>query len=227
MENYVKEVVAVFKMNADATNARHMKAYLKNKVDFLGLKTPLREELSKPFLQKENLPKEEDLTDVVSQLWAYPYRELHYFALRILEKQVKHLGEPYLFFTEGLAQEKSWWDTIDFLSTRIIGEILKNKPAQWESYAMRWSAHPNFWVNRIALLFQLKYKENTDFNLLTQVIEQHKGSSEFFIQKAIGWALREYSKTDARTVSQFVYQTKLKNLSQREALRLIKAGKVN
>jgi 3-methyladenine DNA glycosylase AlkD len=221
VNSYVKKVTTVFKLNADDTNANYMRAYMKNKADFLGIKTPLREELSKPFLQKDKIPSLNETIDVVSELWEYPYREIKYFALTVLEKKVKELGEPHLALCENLVQDESWWDTVDFISARIAGRILYRLNHLQGKYCKIWNNHTDIWMNRMGIIHQIKFKEKTNEDILFANCLTHAESKEFFIQKAIGWSLREYSKTNPEAVVQFVEANTFKPLSVREALRLL------
>lgn len=222
VNSYVKKVTTVFKLNADDTNANYMRAYMKSNADFLGIKTPLREELSKPFLLKDKLPSLNETIDVVSELWEYPYREIKYFALTILEKKVKELGAHHLVLCENLVQDESWWDTVDFIAARITGRVLYRLDHLQDKYSTAWNNHPDKWMNRMGIIYQLKFKDKTNQHTLFHNCETHADSKEFFIQKAIGWALREYTKTNPTAVQRFVAETRLKPLSKREALRLVK-----
>ena len=114
---------------------------------------------------------------------------------------------------------KSWWDTVDYIAVKLVGKHFENFPELIPKHIKTWNSSGNLWLNRTAILFQLQYKKKTDINLLFDIIEKQAGSREFFIQKAIGWVLREYSKTDENAVRKFVMQTNLSSLSKREALK--------
>jgi 3-methyladenine DNA glycosylase AlkD len=116
----------------------------------------------------------------------------------------------------------SWWDSVDFLAKYLLGNYLLQFPEETDSVILKFSNSENMWLNRSAILFQLGYKEKTNFDVLKSVCEKHKTSTEFFIQKAIGWALREYAKTNPETVRNFVSNFNLKKLSEKEALKNIK-----
>lgn len=118
--------------------------------------------------------------------------------------------------------EKSWWDTIDFIAVNLVGPYFKQYPDQIPTVTQGWMASQNIWLQRTCILFQLKYKNNVDLVLLDGFIQQLKDSREFFIRKAIGWMLREYSKTDADFVIQYLKDNKLSGLSEREALKWLK-----
>ena len=116
---------------------------------------------------------------------------------------------------------KSWWDTIDFLSPKILGKYFKLYPDEIEKNTQKWILSNNIWLKRSAILFQLKYKETLNTDLLYRIIVPLSNSKEFFINKAIGWILREYGKTNKEWVINFVKKNKLSNLSNREALKHI------
>lgn len=221
MNNLVKEIANVFKLNADDAVASGMKAYMKNQFDFYGIKSPLRKELQKPFLEKSKLPKIENVSQIAIECWQYPKREMHYFALDLLDKVSKKLSPQHLILVEELVQSKSWWDTVDLISTKVSGTILWNNPERINEFASKWNLHPNMWINRMGILFQLKYKQKTNSDILFHHCLTHASSNEFFIQKAIGWALREYSKTNPLLVQSFIEKNNFKPLSVREGMRII------
>ena len=121
---------------------------------------------------------------------------------------------------EYLIVTKSWWDTVDSLAGGTVGIHFLRFPEVREQYLARWRASKNFWLRRTTILFQLGYEQNTDFDLLCDIIRENLGSNEFFINKAIGWALRQYARTDPKAVKKFVNATKeLNPLSRREAMK--------
>ena len=141
-------------------------------------------------------------------------------ALEILIKNLKNNYQTDdIQLIETLITKNSWWDSIDVISKFILGEYLYQFPLETDNVISRFSNSENMWLNRSAILFQLGYKEKTNFDLLKLVCEKHKSSTEFFIQKAIGWALREYAKTNPEAVRNFVSVADLKKLSEKEALK--------
>jgi 3-methyladenine DNA glycosylase AlkD len=115
----------------------------------------------------------------------------------------------------------SWWDSVDTISKFILGAYLEQFPTEIYTVVTRFSNAENIWLNRSVILFQLGYKSKTDFELLQKLCIKHSASEAFFIRKSIGWALREYAKTNPEAVLQFVHQTSLKPLSKKEALKNI------
>lgn len=199
--------------------------YMKNLFPFLGVAEPLRKVILDEMYKSQPIKSREELVDLVTELWAEEYREFQHVSLKILFKYRKFLIEKDIDFIINLIQQKSWWDTVDLLAASILGYLFVKYPLAIETFIPDWIAHSDMWVNRTAIIFQLKYKNKTDTALLKKCIVPHAESKEFFHQKAIGWALREYSKTDAAFVISFVESHKLKALSVREALRLIKKAK--
>jgi len=122
---------------------------------------------------------------------------------------------------ELMITNKSWWDTVDLITTNLVGNYFKLFPEQIIPITKIWIESDNIWLQRTCLIFQLKYKEEIDTDLLTDYILQLKDTKEFFINKAIGWILREYTRTNPEWVIDFVNKYELSNLSKREALKLI------
>jgi 3-methyladenine DNA glycosylase AlkD len=218
---YVKTLAAILSQHADPGNAKFMKKYMKDKFEFYGIQTTPRRELTKQLLKKDSLPPAVKLDDLVKKLWNMPQREFQYFGVELIEKCVKKLDENSLPLIEFMVTNKSWWDTVDGVATRIVGELFWNCPELIMPATQKWMASGNIWLQRTAILFQLKYKSETDTELLFRYIRELEGSKEFFINKAIGWALREHSKTDARLVIKFINSCNLSPLSKREALKVI------
>lgn len=123
---------------------------------------------------------------------------------------------------ENLIITNSWWDSVDVVAKYLLGGYLQQFPNETLEVIEQFSNSNNMWLNRSAIIFQLSYKEKTNFDLLKSECEKHKHSTEFFIQKAIGWALRDYSRFNPSGVIEYVNNTNLKPLSKREALRNIK-----
>ncbi|HZH85731.1 MAG TPA: DNA alkylation repair protein [Brumimicrobium sp.] len=214
-------ISSVFEACANPSIAKGQAAYLKNKFSFFGLKTPFRRDLQGPFLRKENLPEKKKAFKMIKELWDAPQRELHYFGQEFFFKYAKQFKEKDILFLEYMITHNSWWDTIDFIATKPLAEYFKQFPEARRKVVDRWLTSDNIWLQRSAILFQLKYKAETDLELLTDIILKLSVSKEFFIKKAIGWILREYSRTDEKWVLDFVENNELQPLSKREALKLV------
>ncbi|MBT3754789.1 MAG: DNA alkylation repair protein [Candidatus Cloacimonetes bacterium] len=219
MHNYVKPLVKSFKANANPANAEPMAKYMKNLFPYLGIKTPLRKELYRVFVKENGLPEITELKQIVLDLWDLPEREYQYVAIELIRKFSKKWNEDFIDLFETLIITKSWWDSVDGLASWMVGEHFRRFPHLRDQYIDRWMKSGNMWLQRTCLLFQLGYKDKTDEMLMGRVIMSLNGSKEFFINKAIGWILREYSKTDPEAVINFVNNNELANLSKREALK--------
>ena len=211
--------INLFREHADEENAGPMRAYMREQFPFLGIRSPLRRQLIRQFLADYKLPGGEELLVEVDAVFNLPEREFQYAAMAMLEKQVKHLKTTDLVFCEKLITTKPWWDSIDTIAPRIVGAIVLRDRSAGELVMKQWNSSDDIWLNRSAILHQLKYKTEMNEKLLYDIIRKHTGSSEFFIQKAIGWVLREYAKTNPSSVLSFVEATDLKPLSRREALK--------
>lgn len=213
------DIFDVFYQNTDEERARQMAAYMKNICPFLGISKPTRTALSKEFLKQCKKATSVDWA-FVEKCWTLE-REFQYLALDYL-KAVAHLltadDVPKL---KELALSKSWWDTIDNLD-RIIGGIALKYPAV-NDVLLAWSCDDNFWLRRIAIDHQLLRKEQTNTDLLEKILVNNLGQKEFFINKAIGWSLRDYSKTNPDWVRAFIakYKDRMAKLSLREASKYL------
>ena len=215
VEELVKELRAV----ASPDDAVAMKAYMKNKFEFLGVKTPARRKLAKTFFKQHT----DSVIDwnFINEAWKNPYRELQYTALDYLEIRKKLLTPSDLPRLKKQAQTKSWWDTIDFLD-RLVGSIIARFP-ETKEIILAWSRDEDIWLRRLAIDHQLLRKEETDTELLEKILVNNLGRTEFFINKAIGWALRDYSKTNPDWVKDFIerYRVEMAALSIREGSKYL------
>ena len=221
MKEFIKILEIEFEKNANPEIAIGQKAYMKNNFDFYGIKTPDRRKIQKPFLVKKYLPPKKDLEKIVKTLWKKPEREYQYFSQELTEKYSKQFDKSDIELFEFMIINKSWWDTIDFIAPKLVGEYFKLYPEQRNNHIEKWIVSGNIWLQRTAILFQLNYKVDLDKNFLAYIIHSLLGSKEFFINKAIGWILRQYSRTNPSWVIDFVNKTDLNALSKKEALRII------
>ena len=215
----VEELLENLKTVANPDDAVAMKAYMKNKFEFLGAKTPARRKLAKAFFKQQT-----DFVidwNFINEAWNNPYRELQYTALDYLEIRNKLLTPSDLPRLKKLAQTKSWWDTIDFLD-RLVGSIIARFP-ETKEIIVAWSCDEDIWLRRLAIDHQLLRKEKTDTELLEKILVNNLGRTEFFINKAIGWALRDYSKTNPDWVRAFIerHRAEMAALSIREGSKYL------
>src|SRR5687768_10401846 len=218
MHPYVASLRTLFEPNANPAQAAPMKKYMRDQFEYLGIKSPQVKTLCRQAIKENGLPSLEELDRVVRELWDLPQREYQYLAISLMERLEKKLPSTTIKTLEYMIVHKSWWDTVDNIS-HIVGIHFKRYPEVREKYLPKWRVSDNFWLRRTAILFQLDYKEETDFALLSEIVQENLGSNEFFINKAIGWALRQHARIDPNAVKQFVKSTPLHPLSRREAMK--------
>lgn len=219
MHSYVTSLKTLFEQNADPAQAAPMKKYMRDQFEYLGIKSPQFKALMKEFLTANGMPAINDLDGILRELWSLPEREFQYVATSLLGRSEQELPAKFIRTIEYMLVTKSWWDTVDTISGGALGVHFRRYPAIREKYLAKWRASDNFWLRRATILFQLNYKKETDFDLLCEIIRENLDSKEFFINKAIGWSLRQYARTDPRAVKKFVNNTPLNPLSRREALK--------
>lgn len=216
---YIKKITDKFKQNANAENAIPMKTYMKNRFEYFGIKSPKRKIILKEFFAENGLPEFEDLVPIVDKCFSLPEREFQYFAIELCGKFKKQWQEETLSIFEQMSVTKSWWDSVDYIKSVCLKDYFLRFPEKRNEITQRWIDSENIWLQRLSVIFQLGYKNKTDVELLKRNILHLKDSREFFVQKAIGWALRDYARTDTEFVKRFVAENDLKPLSKREALK--------
>jgi 3-methyladenine DNA glycosylase AlkD len=210
---YSIAIQKVFVAHKNATEAKGAKAYLLNQFEFYGIKTPIRRKLCKEFYKANPIKNHTELTAVIKECFAAPQREIHYFAIELLGYHKKLWSKQTISLIE-------WWDSVDSTNSNVIGKFFLEFPEYIKPTTSKWNRSNNIWLQRMSILFQLMYKDKTDTELLTKYIEHCQLEEEFFIRKAIGWALRAYAYTNKKWVIQFVKDhPSLSNLSKREALK--------
>ncbi len=213
----------------DHEKMQQMEAYMRNQFRFLGLTTPVLRRAIKPFVAAGADADGTKLLATAWECWQQDEREFQHAGLILLRKWAKKLqpaqleasrsgrGKPSV---EALIIDKSWWDTIDSLAPWTVGTMVTSHP-ELVTVMDRWITDDNIWLARTAILHQLSYKEQTDADRLFHYSSLRAEDSEFFIRKAIGWALRQYARQDSEAVKRFVAENedRLSGLSKREALK--------
>lgn len=218
---YITELVQMFQENADSDKAVKMSAYMKNRFPFFGIQSPERKQIIRTYLNQNGYPSLEDIEDITKQLWQLPQRELHYAAQEIVSHK-RYINQPnFPSLMEYLIIHRSWWDTVDYIASNIAGPWFLKNTAYIIPITDKWVNSNNMWLQRSAMLFQLKYKHATNEELLFKYADQLSKEKDFFIRKAIGWALREYAKTNPEAVKSFIQHHPLSPLSIKEALKSI------
>jgi len=220
MHPYLKEIIAIFNKHRDKKKADGAKAYLLNQFEFFGLQTPLRRSLSKAFYKTHPILNHAELSTLVKECFAQPQRELHYFAIELLGFHHPLWDKKTLPLIEWMITHNSWWDSVDSTNSNVISKFFLKYPENIAVYTQKWNRSNNKWLKRMSLLFQLTYKKNTNTKLLAAYIEQSIHEEDFFIRKAIGWALRAYAYTNPKWIINFVkVHPDLSPLSKREAIK--------
>ena len=211
-----RQLFLALEENRNTEQAIQMSAYMRDKFPYLGIHTPERKALSKNFLKELKKEKQTDWA-FVRACWKKPEREFQYLAVNYLNTIKDGLTPADIPAIREIAIEKSWWDTVDGLDM-IIGHIAL-KYTEVANIMLVWSVDENIWLRRIAIDHQLSRKEKTNTALLETIIKNNFGQKEFFINKAIGWSLRDFSKTNPQWVRDFIntYRDNLAPLSIREA----------
>ena len=215
-----EDIENLFIEQSNPSKIDKMTAYMKGHFKYLGITAPERKALLSSVFKGYKWSRV-DLVEFAGFAWNSEFRELHYAGLDMLHRHFKKLTLDDMPFLESLVTTHSWWDTVDGLAVNPIGKTLKNHRGIKRKWVLKWSDSENMWLKRTAILHQLKYKDQVDIELLEHTIHKANGTKEFFLNKAIGWILREYSRTDPEYVRQFCEVNVLSNLSRREALRLL------
>lgn len=196
-------------------------AYMRHQFKFIGVKTPDRRKVTRELLKESRNYSEKELINLCQQLWEQPEREFQYVACDLLNRNADRLSQNFVTtHAKSFITKKSWWDTVDAIRTSI--EVVIDKNPQLRKLMDQWIKYDNIWLVRIAIIHQLKLGKRTDVARLEAYCLRRADDKEFFIAKAIGWALRSYSYTDPRWVKRFIKaHPELQPLSKREALKAI------
>lgn len=215
---YLSELSQILSQQADPETATAMSQYMKNLFPFWGIQKPVRSKLEKPFIKKVVMLEDQG-RHMIDRLWKEPQREYQYIGLDILDKLKRSWKKEDIQLLEKFITEKSWWDTVDYIASNACGTFFEQYPAQIDSICNQWIISDNIWLVRSAILFQLKYGEKTDEQRLFDYCLRHIHSNEFFIQKAMGWALREYGYRKNERVVAFLERHPFPALTVREGLK--------
>ncbi len=218
---YVTLLLTELEKVRDPVKADSMEAYMKNKFPFYGVNAPLRKNVVKDVVRKYKKPTLNQVDFIVRELWVSEYREAQYMAMDLLDRTRYYKNKDSIALFEWLILSKSHWDTVDLLASTHVGSYFKHHPKEKESMIKRWNASGNLWLVRTSIIFQLKYKTETNIALLEECIKPHLKDQEFFIQKAIGWALRQLSRTNPEAVKRIANNYPLSRLAQREGLKYV------
>ena len=219
MDKYL-EIKKIFESRKDSENAAAMSEYMRNLFDFYGLPAPKRREVYRDFIKSEKKVKMVDW-EFLDKCYGDKHREFQYLVYDYLLATKQYVSFEDMPKIKNYITTKSWWDTIDFLC-KVIGDV-GLRDSRVKDLMIDWSESENIWLKRTAIEHQLGLKDKTDKELLEQIIVNCFGSDEFFVNKAIGWALRDYSKTNPEFVRGFInkYKNTMDSLSVKEASKYI------
>lgn len=219
-EAFVTSLRKHLEAHANPERAAPMAAYLKHRFPFLGIGTVERRRLLGDFLEQNGGRPDADAARILARrCWRESEREFHYVGQELLGFRVGDLGPGDLPLIEHLITTHAWWDTVDFLAATLAGGILRRHREALAPSCEGWLDSGDLWLRRTAVLCQLKWRGETDTAVLERAIERTRQSPEFFLRKAIGWALREFARTDPGWVRDFLERTELSPLSRREAAK--------
>jgi 3-methyladenine DNA glycosylase AlkD len=223
INEFILNLTEEFNKFQSSINAFTMSKYMKDRFLFYGIKAEDRKQIQKVWFSQ--LPKVlsfEQRWEILVELWEKDQREYQYVAIDWLNSWKKEWIHPEdIKQLRWLIENKTWWDSVDAIASNYLGKFAKKFPETANEFVEDWRNESNFWINRSCLIFQLKYKKEVDFELLKSLIVQFQPNKEFFIQKAIGWSLRQYSKFSPDEVRDFVTEIKLTGLAYREATKYI------
>ncbi|MEM1319634.1 MAG: DNA alkylation repair protein [Bacteroidota bacterium] len=218
---YLDTVIACFEEAGRPEVAEGQMKYMRNQFEFFGLKAPVWMPMAKQLFKTHGILRGEELRQLARLCFEEEQRELHYFAIEMVERALKKEPEALIDFLEELIGLRSWWDTVDWLA-KLVGIHFQRFPALIRPVTERWMDSEQLWLQRTAIIFQLRYRDQTDADLLFEYILRVADSKEFFLQKAAGWALRQYAKTNPEVVRRFIAGHQLPALTVREGSKYLK-----
>jgi 3-methyladenine DNA glycosylase AlkD len=219
MHLFLHDLDHELQMHADKKNASNMEKYMRNLFPFFGISSPVRKEILRTLIKKHGLPPKENIQNIITFCWDKPEREYQMIGMELAGKYLRNPEVDDIVRFEQMIVRKSWWDSVDYIAATLVGNYFLRFQEKRTEIMHRWISDGNIWLQRTTLIFQLKYKEKTDTGMLEQNILALQPNKEFFINKAAGWALREYSKTNPKWVVRFLETHQLTPLCRREALK--------
>lgn len=220
MLKFTQEILLALRAIANDDEARSMSRTVKEQFDFLGVKVVSRREATYPIFEKFPPKDSEELICRVDDMWNQPYREIQYAACDYLFRHKELLGGPHLNFLKKLIKTRAWRDTVDTLATSVLGDLAWRMPAL-RGKLVSWIRDPNIWVRRSAIIFQLQYRDQTDWPLLKEFCVSCAKDEDFYIRNGIGRALSEYARINPIEVRRFVLSNTLSFQMTQEILKNI------
>lgn len=219
---YVSELHQFLDSLGDEEYAQAQSKYMMGRFPFFGIRNPDRKRYWNEFQEVHGKLTPDDMFLFVEECMNYAEREIWYIALDSLAKYKKHLKAHHLDFVRDFIVKSAWWDIVDIAINHLVGQICKSYP-EIKLTVNDWNEHSNIWLRRASIIYQNTFRLDTDEIALYQNILNRAHEKEFFIRKAIGWALREYSKHRPESVRGFlvIHEAKLSPLSLREARKYV------
>jgi 3-methyladenine DNA glycosylase AlkD len=217
-EAYLDIVVKTFVAAGDPLRAEQQRAYMRNKFEYCGLGAPQWMAMGKEIFALHGMYTGKQLKEFVMLCYDQEYREVQYVGLEMMQRMLPMQEKSWIRVLEKCITTNSWWDSVDWLA-KLVGIHFKKYPELQHEYAYKWIDSDNMWLQRVAIIHQLLYKERTDEKLLFEMINRVADSKEFFLQKACGWALRQHAKTNPKSVEKFLAKHEVSKLTMREAMK--------
>ncbi|KUI33534.1 DNA alkylation repair protein [Mycobacterium sp. IS-1496] len=222
MAGLIADVRGALAAAADPARAPAMQAYMRSEMPYHGVRLPDVRRICAPIFDAHPLGSAEAFDAAVERLFTEAtHREERYAAVQLARhrRYRPYQSADRIPMYRRLIIAGGWWDTVDEIAANLVGPILASHPARVRPIVLGWATDRNLWLRRTAIIAQLGAKDGTDLELLTSAIDANAGDTEFFIRKAIGWALRQYARTDPQWVRTFVdeREDRLSGLSKREA----------
>ena len=218
----VAELRSLFLVHSNPEKAIEMENYMKNNFPFMGLQAPIRRTIQKQWINSNKSLSIDQKWHLIFELWDQPERE---FQLTAVDWLIQWNKKDWFIDDdkklEQLIVSKSWWDTVDLIASNCVANFIALFYKTDHSLLYSWRKSNNIWLQRTCLLFQLKYKSNVNIPLLTEFISDFHSNKDFFIQKAIGWSLRELSKIYPNQTKEIIAKYAIEGLAKREALKWI------
>ncbi|MNK09734.1 DNA alkylation repair enzyme [compost metagenome] len=223
IEETIAELEALFEPFRNAKHAQSASAYLRNQFPFIGMRTEIRRSAQKSWTDSLKTLEDRKLRWlIIRALWNKEERDYQHTAIDLLNSwPKKFFSEEDALELEWILNHKSWWDSVDAIASNYLGKWALVFPEKARETVEKWRYHDSFWLQRSCLIYQLKYKDETDAEYLESLIRQMNGNPEFFIQKAIGWSLRQLSKHQPDEVMRILSNNPIKGLALREASKYL------
>ena len=220
MLRFTQDILLALRSIANEEESHEMSKKAREQFDFLGVKLVPRREVTYPIFDKYPPKNDAELVSRIEDMWAQPYREIQYAACDYLFRHKGMLGGQHLNFLKKLIKTRAWTDTVDTIAACILGDLALRLPALHAKIAS-WIRDPNIWVRRSAIIFQIQYKDRTDWPLLRQFCLTCAKDDEYYIRNGIGKALSEYARINPTEVRRFVQDNSFAEQTTQEILRMI------